>query len=198
MQPQTRKTLTICWLVVLVAMVSPFALARVVNIGPLASIGWFASIPLSIVTFRRCAHDQPLQRPGWYRAALGLQRAVTAVGLVTAGHTVFANGSIGLVSIATVQLVVAVLTWRAITQPDPRRAVLAAIVSGCIPFVALLVDIALDLHFSAMGKRTVVTDLWSAFAILSTMLAWISGGIVCLATIRTFGAPTNLPDARAV
>lgn len=198
MQPRTRKILTILWAVIIAGMLAPFVLARVANLGALASIAWFVAIPVSIITFRRSGVGQHLQRPGWYRAALIVQLLVAVLGLVTAAHTVLANGRIGLVSIATVQLLVGILTWRAITKPDARRAIAAALVAELVPFVALMVDLALDLHLYGMPTPTLVDNLWSAFALTAVFLSWIAAALVCVAAIHVFGAQTNLPDARAV
>ncbi|MBA3460789.1 MAG: hypothetical protein H0T46_12550 [Deltaproteobacteria bacterium] len=201
MQARTRTQLTIWWLAVLACIVLPMVIAQATKFAPIAtitSIAWFVTIPLSIVTFRRVASDQQLQRPGWYRAALVSQLVVATVGTVTAAHTVLKDGAIGLVSIATVQLAVVILTWRAIARPDARRAVASALVSGFVPFIALVVDIALDTHTSAARGGKLVADLWSAFAVLSTMFAWLTACVVCIAAVRTFGERTNLPDARAV
>lgn len=201
MQARTRTLLTVWWLAVIACMLVPIAVSWATNVRGIAaftSIAWFVTIPLSIITFRRAASDQHLQRPGWYRAALVFQLVVSVVGLVTAAHTVFANGAVGLVTIASVQLLVAILTWRAITRPDPRRALAAALISGLIPFFALMVDIALDTRSKSAGGEKLVHDLWSAFAVMSTMLAWITAAVVCLAVVRTFSEPTNLPGARAV
>ena len=198
MESRTRKILTILWGVVIVAMLLPFALARVANLGALGSIAWFVAIPVSIVTFRRSASAQHLQRPGWYRAALIVQLLVSVLGLVTAAHTVLANGQLGLVTIASVQVLVAILTWRAITQPGARRAIGAALVAELVPFLALMVDIALDLHTSGIPAGGIIMNLWAAFAVTAIFLSWIAAAFVCLVSIHAFGQATSLPDARAV
>lgn len=198
MQPRTRKLLTILWVVIIIGMLAPFVFAPLVNLGALASIAWFVAIPVSIITFRRSGRDQHLQRPGWYRAALIVQLLVAVLGLVTAAHTVLANGRIGLVSIATVQLAVAVMTWRAITRPGPRRAIGAALAAELVPFVALMVDIALDLRLYGLPDGPIVADLWGAFAVAAVFLSWIGAALVCIASIHVFGPATNLPGARAV
>ena len=198
MQPRARKILSVCWIVVLLCMLLPFALAPIVNLGVLGSIGWFIGIPLVIITFRRAIKDGHLQRPGWYRAALVIQLVVTVVGVVGASHTVLVDGRIGFVSVATVQLVTAILTWRAITRPDARRAVAAAMIALLVTVGALILDILLYVPPRAAAEVGQVFDPWTAVAVTSVFLSWIGGAVVCLAAINTFGPPTNRPDARAV
>jgi hypothetical protein len=199
MEPRTRRRLTIWWIAVLVTMSLPFVLAPFTELGAIGSIAWYVAIPLSIVTFRRAGKDQHLQRPGWYRTAMIAQLVVAVLGFTSASHTVFANDRPGFIAIATIQLVVAISSWRALTRPDARRAILSSLIAQFATVIALVIDIALDLHTTPVRvHRVVFFDLWTTLALSSVFLAWVAGSFVCLAAVRTFGQRTNLPDARAV
>lgn len=196
MQARTRKTLTIWWVVILACMVLPFPFLPIVHLGAIIGIAWLVAIPLAIVTLVKSERDAHLQRPGWYHAALAAQALIAVAGAFAAARTVFADGRPGLISVATVQLATAVLTWRAYTNPAPRRAIIAAISAGFVTFVSLLIDIALDINLAPVRHYPVVDALWSLIAVWSVIVSWIGGGLVCLAAIHAFGAKTNLPDAR--
>jgi hypothetical protein len=195
MQARTRRALTIWWVVILALMILPIPLFPFVNLGAIPAFAWLAGIPLAIVTLVKSERDAHLERPGWYHAALGLQALIAVVGAVTAAHTVFVDDRPGLISIATVQLAAAILTWRAYTKPAPRRAIVAALVAGVVSWGSFVLDISLEVR-RAPAHRLLDHDPWLTVAIICLMLAWVSAGLVCLATIRTFGARTNLPDAR--
>ena len=162
----------------------------------LALVAQFSAFVLAIIT-ARCTDPTGELRYKWlYRGALGILLAAAGTVVVCGGSSV-ALGSgddpiVGFVALASLNLLTAVLTWRAIVKPAPRRAALVGLIAVCAELFALVVDVMLNLH------QFHPSDFQIAAMIASFAATW-AGALVCIAALLSFVPPsTFVPAARVV
>ncbi len=172
------------------------------NVG-LAALPQFVAIVLAVLTVRVAAATAPLRHVLAYRAALGLLLASSATVVIAGGSTVaFADDAggteiAGLVALASTNLLIAVLSWRAIMRPAPRRAAIASLLAVTLELVALVVDLIMNL---GMLSREIISHDTLIVTILATFATTWAGALVAIAALTTFERPgeIDMPSARIV
>jgi hypothetical protein len=190
-------SLVLAWVVLVAAYVAGWC----TSIVALVLLPHFAAPVLAVACFWRARWaGRSLQRPWWYRLALGLLLACATVVVATAGSTVVVMGEDhsrvpGLIVMASTNLLVIVLGWRALTRPAARRAALVGVVAVTIEPIALLTDVALNMWGPVPEAHLrYVIAMWGAIG--ATGL----GALVSIAAITAFGYQANdpLPAARVI
>jgi hypothetical protein len=187
-----HRVLIALWL----ATIAMFGLGFIVE-PLLALLAQFCAFVLAIVTVRKAEPTGELRYVWVYRCALGLLLAAAGTVVVCGGSSVALGNSkdpvIGFIALATLNLFTAVLTWRALVNPAPRRAALVGLIAVVAELFALVVDIMLNLrHFEPTDFQIV--------AMFASFAATWTGALVCIAALATF-APSSMysvPDARVV
>ena len=188
-----HRVLIVLWL----ATIAMFGLGFLSS--PLfAVLAQFCAFVLAIITVRRAEPVGELRYTWVYRGALGLLLAAAGTVIVCGGSSVALGESgnapvVGFVALASLNLVTAVLTWRALVKPAPRRAALVGLVAVGAELFALIVDVMLNLHdFHPSDFQ--IAAIFASFA-----ATWI-GALVCIAALLSFAPPSmySVPDARVV
>jgi hypothetical protein len=175
-----HRVLLLLWSITIVT----FALGFMIATG-LAVLAQFAAFALAGVTVHRAQRLGVLRHPWIYRGALLLLLAATGTTLISAGSTVVVRGgeagpTVGLITLASTNLVAAILTWRALTRPSPRRAALVGLLAVVAELVALCVDAAISINLGYDPTSLGVVALIASFA-----ATW-AGALVCIATLVSF------------
>jgi hypothetical protein len=157
----------------------------------------FAAFVLAIVTVRKAEPTGELRYKWLYRGALGLLLAAASTVVVCGGSSVAVGGSndpvVGFITLASLNVLTAVLTWRALVKPAPRRAALVGLIAVIAELFALVVDVMLNLrHFAPTDFQPV--------AMFASFAATWAGALVCIAALLSFAPPSmySVPGARVV
>lgn len=164
----------------------------------LSLVAQFSAFILAIMSVRRAEPTGELRRVWIYRGALGLLLAATATVVISAGSSVaFVDSSdhpvVGFIALATLNVITAVLAWRAIVKPAPRRAAIVGLIAVVAELFALIVDVIINLHTFHPSDFQVV-------AMIASFAATWAGALVCVAALLSFAPPSmyTVPDARVV
>ncbi len=152
---------------------------------------------LAILTFRAVDNDIELVRRNWYYVLVGALLASSATTTIGAGMTVFVSPGqsvLGLLGLGTTNLVVAILAWRALVQPAPRRAALAGMVAAGLEIVAVVVDVIRNFNVDDSHY-----NIGFEIALVGGLVTLGTGALACIAALATFRRPTVIvPEARVV
>ncbi len=187
-----HRVLLLAWGITIVMYASGFVLSPGLSV-----LAQFIAFALAIITARKAERLGVLRYRWVFRAAFGLLLAATATVLVSAGSTVVVGGegaTVGLITLASTNLLAAILTWRALVRPAPRRAALVALLVVVAELVALIADAAISINLDYRPTSLGVVALISSFA-----ATW-AGALACIAVLVSFEpAPMYVvPDARLV
>jgi hypothetical protein len=153
---------------------------------------------LGLITVKRTESSGALRRSWLYCGALALLLAACATAAVGAGSTVLFDVDespvVGFVTLATTNLLLAVLGWRALVRPGPRRAAVVGFLAIALEVFAVVMDVGLN-----MFRKQPDTTLF-VVALYACVVAIGSGALVCIAALASFEPPppTNVPGARVV
>jgi hypothetical protein len=185
----------------LVAWIATFGAFLIGILGGLAELvllPQFAAMALAVITLKTTERTGELRRVTLYRASLVLLLLAAGTCLVAAGSTVFVADELGrrmagFIALATTNLVVVVLAWRAIVRPAPRRAAIVGLAAVCFESIALLTDIIINL--GGFGTPTL-----AAVSLGASLSATWTGALVCMAALGTFdrSGMVVVPAARVV
>jgi hypothetical protein len=172
----------------------------------LAILPHFAAMALAIMTVKRTERTGELRRVLLYRASLVLLLLATSTCLVAAGSTVFIPQHIpgthvaGFITLATTNLVVAVLAWRALVNPAPRRAALVGLAAVFVETFAMLTDIIIDVGSNGVSGDALSRGKLVPVALFAAFAATWTGALVCMAALGTFdrSGMVVVPEARVV
>jgi len=191
--------------VTLAAIVAPIAIGGPLvitgngNITLVAVGAWLLACQLTLVTYRIAATEAVLVRPWPYRAALG---GALATGIIEAILAVRATGEpAGHVALATAGLAIAILAWRALARPRPKRAALVAIVAVLGTGFAFAIDVGRevgDQAIHASPANLARMQAWVGELATEAMLApAVVGALAAIAALGAFQRGGDLPEARA-
>jgi hypothetical protein len=188
-------------LVAWTATVTAFVTGILGGIVELVLLPHFAAMALAVVTLRRTERTGGLHYIWIYRASLVLLLLAATTCLVAAGSTVFiptdvAGGRIaGFVTLASVNLVIAALAWRALVRPAPLRAAAVGAIAVFVETFAMLADIIGNHGGSGFSHASNIPIVLGA----SFAATWI-GALVCMAALATFerSGTVVVPEARIV
>ena len=120
------RPLANAWVITLTCVVLALVTAAVVGNADIATtgftLGWFVSFVLSIITVARARPAATLIRIRSYRVTLGGVVVASLTAVLAAGHTVWDDGRLGYIAVASVACIELILAWRALVAPSPRRA----------------------------------------------------------------------------
>ncbi len=173
-------------------------------------LGWFqplllllaqcCAFVLAIMSVRRAEPTGELRRRWIYRGALGLLLAAAGTVVVSAGSSVALGAPdshqpvVGFIALATLNVITAVIAWRALVNPAPRRAAVVGLIAVAAELFALIVDVLIN-----MDSRFEPTDFQIVSMFASFAATW-AGALVCMAALLSFAPPSmyTVPDARVV
>jgi hypothetical protein len=192
-----HRGVLVAWAVTIVA----FLTGILGGIVELAILPLFAAMALAVITVKRTERTGELRHLGLYRATLVLLLLATGTCLVAAGSTVFVptdldGGHIaGFVTLASTNLAIAVLAWRALVTPAPRRAALAGLAAVFVETFAMLTDVIINVS----GRDVWHGSLLPVALYASFVATWI-GALVCMASLAAFdrSGMVVVPAARIV
>ena len=154
----------------------------------------YASVSTLYHTFR--GGEPPLAWPRRYRAAMaGILAAAVSASFAGGGTVVlgFDGPPLGFVCTAALNLAVAVLAWRALTRPSPRRAAAIGVLAVLGGLAALIGDILLAAH-SGWSPDQIAHEWLTLFPAIGLLLF---GGVASLLALCAFAPVAHLPAARA-
>lgn len=183
------------------ATIGAFLTGLLVGSGMLAILPYFAAMALAVMTVKRTERTGELRHIWLYRASLGLLLLATGTCLVAAGSTVFlphdigGGGIAGFITLASTNLVIAVLAWRALVNPAPRRAALVGLAAVFVETFAMLTDIIINVSGSTFWR-----DSYLPIALYASFVATWTGALVCMAALAAFdrSGMVVVPAARVV
>jgi hypothetical protein len=187
---QRNRLLVTLWGVVIVAYALSFAAASDLVLGMP-----FAAIVLAVISVFRSDKRSDLVHRWPYRIAVGLMFAASATVLVAAGSTVVRGNDhvplYGFIGLATTNLVVSVLSWRALTRPSARFVAIVAVIAMVTELVAAIFDIVFNIFrdwhsdaiFVALGA-SVVTSWLAAFVSIAALTCFAPAPAVALPEAR--------------
>jgi len=188
-----HQVLILLWILTIAMLIAGFTYEPV-----FAVFAQLAAIGCAVLTVVRTQRLGVLRYKWIYRICLCVLLAATGTVLVCAGRTV-AFGSeghavVGFIALATTNLLAAVLAWRALTNPDRRRAAVVGLMVVVAELVALIIDAVISVKFDYHPDDFGVVALFASFA-----ATW-AGALVCIAALVSFDpAPMYIvPDARVV
>lgn len=168
------------------------------------TLGYFVAVVLSLVTWLKSSKAPlPLRYRGWYRAALGSLCLVGAAGVVSAASMVAINRETGdekpvLFCLASTFALIAILSWRALVRPTPRRAAGVALLALAGVMFALIIDVLIDTSYDR-GYHDVDAE-WSRVLLgVGLIGSFLAGPLVSLASVTAFARSVDeaqLPEAR--
>jgi hypothetical protein len=166
----------------------------------LALVAQLAAMTLAVVTVRRSDKRAGLRYFLLYRASLALLLVAAVTCLVAAGSTVFiahhlgSSHIAGFAGLASTNLVISILAWRALVSPAPRRAAIAGLVAVIVEVVAMLFDIIMNMESRVPLRGSITVTLYASF------IATWAGALVCMASVGAFyrASSTPVPEARVV
>jgi hypothetical protein len=161
----------------------------------------FAAMALAVLTVKRTERTGELHRVLLYRASLVLLLLAAVTCLVAAGSTVFlpdgAGGShvAGFITLASANLAIAILAWRALVNPAPRRAALVGLAAVFAETFAMLTDVIINVGGTGFSHGTLLP-----LALIASFTATWTGALVCMAALGTFdrSGMVVVPAARVV
>ncbi len=167
----------------------------------LALLPHFSAMALAVMTLKRTERTGELRHVWLYRASLVLLLLATGTCLVTAGSTVFVPTGIGggriagFITLASTNLVIAVLGWRALVNPAPRRAALVGVAAVFVETFAMLIDVIINVTGDDSAHGMLVP-----IALYASFVATWTGALVCMAALATFdrSGMVVVPSARIV
>lgn len=164
----------------------------------LVLIPQFVAIGLAILTVKRTAPAGDLLRPWLYRGVLVLELVASGACAAVAGGTVVIDGAgerhvAGLAVLATTNLLISILTWRALVRPAPQRAALVGALAVILEVIALIADLVMNM-FHTMDSTSISLALFTSVA-----ATWLGTG-VSMVSLVAFGRATTavVPEARVV
>jgi hypothetical protein len=188
-------------LVAWIATIGAFLTGILGGFVELALLPHFAAMALAVLTVKRTERTGELRRVMLYRASLALLLLATGTCLVAAGSTVFVPDGLGgsriagFVTLASTNLVIAILAWRALVSPAPRRAALVGLAAVFVETFAMLTDVIINVGDTGFSHgRLLVIALIASFA-----ATW-TGALVCMAALGSFdrSGMVVVPAARVV
>jgi hypothetical protein len=184
------------------ATITAFLVGLLIGNVELALLPHFAAMALAVLTVKRTERTGELRRVKLYRASLVALLLAAGTCLVAAGSTVFVPRAgdrgaymLGLITLASTNLVIAVLAWRALVNPAPRRAALVGLAAVFVETFAMLTDIFINVPSHGLSDGTLVpVALYASFS-----ATWM-GALVCMAALGTFdrSGMVVVPAARVV
>ena len=181
-------------------MITAFVVGTCVESVLLIVVPFLASFVLAICSAIR-AHPGVLRYRGLYYGLVGTLLATSATTLVAAGSTLFiAPGTslrvTGFTALGLVNMAVAVLTWRALVRPAPRRAAVAGMLAVISEMFAMIVDIAMNdgIHGFDRSARWIDIALWGSLITMGT------GCLACVGALAAFRDADSheIPEAQVV
>lgn len=190
-----HRGVLIAWATTIVA----FLTGILGGIVELTLLPFFAAMALAVLTVKRTERTGELRYVLVYRASLVLLLLATGTCLVAAGSTVFVptglGGIAGFITLATTNVMIAVLGWRALVNPAPRRAAIAGLAAVFVETFAMLADVIINVTRSGFSHGTLVP-----LALYASFVSTWTGALVCMAALATFdrSGMVVVPEARVV
>lgn len=173
----------------------------------LSLLAQLGAMALATITVVRAERRAGLRNIRVYRASLALLLVAAVTCLGASGSTVIIDSELGsshlfgFIGLASTNLVVSILAWRALVQPTPRRAAVAGLVAVLVEMVAMLFDIIMNLVKRTASTHTLMASSHSlSVAVYSSFVATWAGALVCMASVSAFYRPTAqaMPEARVI
>lgn len=197
-----HRGVLIAWIITIAA----FLVGILGGIVELVLLPHFAAMAMAVITLKRTERTGELRHVTLYRASLLLLLLATSTCLVAAGSTVFARNDLagarvaGFVTLASTNLVLAILGWRALVNPAPRRAAVAGITAVFVETFAMLTDIIIDVSGNGGSGNALSHGKLVPLALYASVTATWTGALVCMASLGTFdrSGMVVVPEARVV
>lgn len=181
-------------------MITAFVIGVCADSVLLVVIPFLASFVLAICSAIR-AQPGVLRFRALYYGLVGTLLATSATTLVAAGSTLFiAPGTslrvVGFTALGLVNMVVGVLTWRALVRPAPRRAAVAGMLAVLGEMFALIVDIVMNDRMPGFERGSE----WIEVALWGSLISMASGCLACIAALAAFRDVDahEIPEAQIV
>jgi hypothetical protein len=161
-------------------------------------VAMFGAMVLAGATVKRCELVGELRYPWPYRAAVVILLGATGTVLAAAGSTVIVGDGhlAGFIALALTNLIAAIMAWRALVKPAPRRAAIAGLVVVIAELFAMIADIVINIGERDPGPSGTAIMI----ALLGSFVATWAGALVSIAALACF-APASMvtvPGARVV
>lgn len=183
------------WLVLL----AMFALGWVFELELFLFLPFFAGMLVAPLTYRFVTPGV-LARRGLYYVLVGSLLLAAATTLVAAGSTLLIQpgsplGVVGFTVLGVTNVLIVIVTWRALVRPTPKRAALAGMLAVVSELVAMIVDVVTN-HWVHYDQR----EVWSGIALVGALIAVGAGALACIASLSAFRDPDeqDIPAARIV
>ena len=194
--PRRHRVLLILWGL----MVAMSAGGWIGASGILAVIPFFLTMPLAVFTYRGVERSNDLKRRLLYRVLVGTLLLGAAATAIASGSTLFISSKgplpvVGFSVLGATNVLVVILTWRALVEPTTRRAALAGMVAVLTECMAMTIDIMMNMHVPGFEAKQPALGL----AILGAMVATYGAWFACIAALATFDHDLpDMPQARVV
>ena len=176
---------------------------RFETIGSLMTgLPFLISMVLSLVTYVAVKHhdDDALARRRLYQLLVGTLLLSSSVTLVASGSTIAWHskspiGVVGLATLGATNVLIAILAWRALVHPTPRRAARAGMIAVVFEMIALIPDIAMSVNVHELDKSMI----WTPIALFAAFISMGTGTLTCIASLVAFEPrESEVPAARVV
>jgi len=196
--PRRHRVLTVLWLLMYVA----FGVGVLTEHPVPLVVPFFGAMVLGVITYRAVVRDAHLRYRTAYKLLVGTLFASSAATTVGSGMTLFVTSGealpvMGFFALGSTNLLLAILSWRALVSPSTRGAARVGMLAALFESFAMTLDIFLNMRKSGLDVPS--RELGMLIALIGSMISIGTGGFACIAALVSFGPrQPDMPEARVV